>query len=56
VCRVQVSSGRFASQKMTRSRISEADEVAGIVLACRISPLSDLDVAPLPLSPGKAVA
>ena len=56
VCRVEVSSGLYASQKMTRSRISEADEAAGIVLACRISPLSDLGVTPLPLTPGAAVS
>jgi ferredoxin len=56
VCRVQVSSGHFSSQKMTRSRISEADEAAGIVLACRISPLSDLGVKPFPLKPGAVVS
>ncbi len=56
VCRVRVSSGHYTSQKMTRSRISEADEAAGIVLACRISPLSDLAVTALPVSPGTTVS
>ena len=49
VCRVRVLSGNYASEKMTRSRISEADEAQGIVLACRILPDSDLTFEPLPL-------
>ena len=49
VCRVRVLAGSYASEKMTRSRISEADEAAGIVLACRIMPGSDLSFEPLPL-------
>lgn len=56
VCRVQVTRGTFASQKMTRSRISEADEAAGIVLACRIMPQSDLALVPLPLKGGAALS
>ena len=56
ICRIQVTRGRFASQKMTRSRISEADEAAGIVLACRVSPQSDLALTPLPLAAAKATA
>jgi len=50
VCRVRVTKGRFGSQKMTRSRISEADEAEGIVLACRILPESNLAVKPLPIT------
>lgn len=49
VCRIHITQGRYQSQKMTRSRISEADEAAGIVLACRISPRSDIALTPLPL-------
>lgn len=49
VCRVRIVQGAFHSQKMTRSRISEADESEGIVLACRVMPQSDLAVLPLPL-------
>ena len=56
VCRVHVTRGRYDSQKMTRSRISEADEAAGIVLACRISPLSDIAFAPLPIASAKALS
>lgn len=56
VCRVRVIEGRYQSQKMTRSRISEADEAAGIVLACRILPQSNLEVDPLPITTSGAMA
>lgn len=49
ICRVRVTSGQYQSLKMTRSRISEADELAGVVLACRILPQSDIALMPLPL-------
>ncbi len=48
ICRVQIARGTYQSQKMSRSRISEADEAAGIVLACRVSPRSDIALRPLP--------
>jgi ferredoxin len=51
VCRIHVTQGRYHCQKMTRSRISESDEAAGIVLACRVLPLSDIALVPLPLTP-----
>ncbi len=51
VCRVKIVAGRYASEKMTRSRISEADEAEGIVLACRIQPASDLSFEAFPLKP-----
>jgi ferredoxin len=56
VCRVRVIAGRYQSQKMTRSRISQADEAEGIVLACRILPQSNLTVEPLPLPASGAMA
>lgn len=49
VCRIQVVHGKYDSLKMSRSRISEADEAAGIVLACRVFPKSDMRITPLPL-------
>ena len=55
VCRVQILSGEWHAQKMTRSRISEAEEAAGIVLACRVMPHSDLALVPLPLKGGAAL-
>lgn len=56
VCRVRIVAGRYQAQKMTRSRISEADEAAGIVLACRVLPQSDMALEPLPLRPGPALS
>ena len=53
VCRIQVLSGRYESRPMSRSRISAADEAEHIVLACRIVPQSDIEIAPLPLTPGR---
>ena len=49
VCRVRVLDGVYDSMRMSRSRISEADEVSGIVLACRIFPRSDMRIERLPL-------
>lgn len=51
VCRVRITRGWYHSQKMSRSRISESDEAAGIVLACRVIPTSDVCFEPLPISP-----
>lgn len=48
ICRVQILEGLFTPMPMNRSRISAADEASGIVLACRIIPLSNLRIEPLP--------
>ena len=42
ICRVRVISGSYVTGKMSRSRITEQDEAAGLVLACRLYPRSDL--------------
>lgn len=49
ICRVKITQGTYASLKMSRSRISQEDEAAGIVLACRVLPRSDMALVPLPL-------
>ncbi|MCT2401381.1 2Fe-2S iron-sulfur cluster-binding protein [Novosphingobium mangrovi (ex Huang et al. 2023)] len=49
ICRIRIHSGDYSSGKMTRSRISEEDERAGVVLACRIYPQAALQVEALPL-------
>ena len=43
-CRVRILSGTYRTRKMSRAHVSEADERAGIVLACRLIPESDLAV------------
>lgn len=47
VCKVQVHSGTFVKRVMSRAHISETEEAAGTVLACRIKPTSDLALSVL---------
>lgn len=44
VCKVQVLSGRYHACKMSRACVSADEEARGTVLACRITPLTDLSV------------
>lgn len=46
-CRVLVTAGEYAVRKMNRAVVSEADEAAGCVLACRLYPRGDITVLPL---------
>jgi ferredoxin len=52
VCRIRVLDGSYTAKRMSRRHVSDADEAAGIVLACRVVPTSDLTVhcepAPVP--------
>ncbi|MFC3698574.1 2Fe-2S iron-sulfur cluster-binding protein [Sphingobium xenophagum] len=50
VCRIRIQSGDHHSLPMSRSRVSTADEAAGIRLACRVYPASDLLIEPMPLT------
>ena len=43
-CRIRVVEGDYTSRRMSRAHISEEDERNGVVLACRISPTSDLRI------------
>jgi ferredoxin len=47
VCKVQVESGTFKKRVMSRDWVSAEEEAAGIVLACRVRPLSDIRLAVL---------
>lgn len=42
VCKVQIIEGRYQTTRMSREHISEDEERAQIVLACRVSPRSDV--------------
>lgn len=42
VCKVRVTAGDFQTQKMSRACVSEDEEKAGVVLACKLFPTSDL--------------
>ncbi len=45
-CRVQVRSGAYRTQRMSRAHVTEEEERQGYVLACRLFPLSDLTLVP----------
>jgi ferredoxin len=44
VCKVQVINGSFAASVMSRAHVSPEELAAGVVLACRVMPHSDLCV------------
>lgn len=44
VCKVEVLSGQYQARVMSRDHVSEEDEACGRVLACRIKPLSDIEL------------
>jgi len=42
VCKIKVSQGDIEKRVMSRDHVSEAEEEQGLVLACRVKPLSDI--------------
>ena len=42
VCKVEITGGTFQKRVMSREYVSEAEEAAGCVLACRVKPSSDI--------------
>ena len=42
VCKIEITNGDYDTKKMSRAHISAAEEVKGIVLACRVFPRSDI--------------
>ncbi|MDD2161364.1 2Fe-2S iron-sulfur cluster-binding protein [Pseudomonas sp. MIL19] len=44
VCKVQIVEGSYAAGVMSRSHVSADEQAAGVVLACRVMPHSDLCV------------
>lgn len=47
VCRIRVESGRYRAGAMSAAEVSPADAKAGIALACRTHPLTDLRITVL---------
>lgn len=45
VCKVAVLEGSYVARVMSREHVSEQDEAAGCVLACRVRPTSDVRLA-----------
>ncbi|MCL2656284.1 MAG: 2Fe-2S iron-sulfur cluster binding domain-containing protein [Betaproteobacteria bacterium] len=44
VCKVLVTQGRYRTRKMSRACIAAEEETEGVVLACKLFPLSDLRI------------
>lgn len=47
VCKVKIEAGAFSARVMSRECVSAEEERDGIVLACRVKPLSDIRLAVL---------
>lgn len=47
VCKVRIETGSYSKRVMSREHISEEEEAAGTVLACRCKPTSDITLAVL---------
>ena len=45
VCKVHIESGTVLKRVMSRAHVSEEEEAAGYVLACRAKPTSDIRLA-----------
>jgi ferredoxin len=45
VCKVRVLSGEYTSKKMSRDHVSAEEESQGLVLACRVFPVSDIELS-----------
>lgn len=44
VCKIKINQGSFSSKKMSRAHVSEEEEKAGYVLACRVFPSTDISL------------
>ena len=51
VCRVRVVEGAYLVQRMSRKHVSSDDVERGVVLACRIVPVTDLVLELAPVAP-----
>lgn len=47
VCKVRIEQGEYQKRVMSRDHVSVEEEAAGIVLACRVRPASDIHLAVL---------
>jgi CDP-4-dehydro-6-deoxyglucose reductase len=45
-CRIKVTDGHYATDKMSREHVTEEEEKQGFALACRVYPQSDLVIEP----------
>ncbi|WP_420569549.1 2Fe-2S iron-sulfur cluster binding domain-containing protein [Thalassovita sp.] len=45
-CRIKVTEGQYATEKMSRDHVTEEEETQGFALACRVYPQTDLEIEP----------
>lgn len=45
ICKIQVDAGEIEKRVMSREHVSEAEEAAGCVLACRVRPRTDVEIS-----------
>jgi Na+-transporting NADH:ubiquinone oxidoreductase, subunit NqrF len=50
-CRVKVTKGAYTAEKSSHSHVTPEEAAEGYALACRITPLSDLEIEPAFLGP-----
>ncbi|GAA3525936.1 2Fe-2S iron-sulfur cluster-binding protein [Zobellella aerophila] len=50
LCRVRILAGDYQRGRMSRAYISIQDEQDGVALACRVLPLTDMDIMLAPLT------
>jgi len=44
ICKIHVLNGHYQKKQMSRAQVTEKEEQAGYALACRVYPLSDMQV------------
>lgn len=44
ICKIKILHGNFITKKMSQSEVNKAELAQGIVLACRCTPLSDIEL------------
>ena len=42
ICKIKIEPGQYTTKKMSRCHVSEEEQAAGIVLACKAFPTSDI--------------
>ena len=51
ICKVRIVAGAYRISAMSRTHVSESEEAAGVALACRVYPDSNLALEAVPVCP-----
>lgn len=44
VCKIKIRTGEYRAGLMSRAHVSEVEQRAGVALACRVTPVSDIEI------------